>query len=280
MNKHLHRLLRLTPGVSFDPYSLILQHVDFEDGLKLLTMRQPIDNGQWVRVLKGHYKGDLGFISSTETWGVWVLLIPRLPSRATISSCSDYSPASRPTPALFGNDSELLDETLGILPVCVRNNRFSFEGNQFEHRLICKAFVHSSVSKSVSSMPFDAFCLFWESQHPKLIASQSTFPRPTEWHFAEGDEALVFDVSKCLPVRTKTGHITAIRLDSVDLTTEEGVTTVCWLCLVKAMRKGDFVEVTGGKYKGHTGWVNNIIGRTASVVRKLTENGTGRTEVC
>lgn len=276
MNAHLQKLLTITSGVFFGPTGLILQRIDLEDGLKLLRPQQ-IDAGQWVQVRRGRYKGDVGFVSSTETWGAWVLLIPRLSSGATILSNS----GSRPTPALFGN-SGLLDEMLELLPVRLRNNSESFEGNKFEHGLICKPYLHASISKNVSSMPLDIFCSFWESQHPKVIASQLTFPRPTEWHFAEGDEAHVFNVS--VPVSqwtrpVKTGLITAIRLDSVDLASEEGVTTVCWLHLVKAMREGDFVEITGGKHKGKTGWVNNVMGRMASVVRKSTENGRGCTEV-
>jgi hypothetical protein len=52
-------------------------------------------------------------------------------------------------------------------------------GLTFDHGFICKAYLFNSVSRSISPIPFDVFCQFWESKHPELIISLSTFPRPT-----------------------------------------------------------------------------------------------------
>ena len=145
----------------------MFQSINFADGLKLLNMRQA-DVGNWVRILKGNYKGDVGFVLSTETWGVRVLLIPRLPQPGATTR-SALCPTSRPTPCLFGKGP--LIERCMMEPSC--ENICSFGDNIFEHGLILKAYAFQSVSKTVSSMPFEAFCQFWASQHPKLIASES-----------------------------------------------------------------------------------------------------------
>ena len=272
----VHKLLKLIPGVLLNPSGSMFQYIDFEDGLKLLNMRQT-GVGNWVQILKGDYKGDVGFVLSTETWGVRVLLIPRLPPPTAISrsvSCT----ASRPTPCLFGKDP-VIERDLLRGSESPREDICSFGANIFEHGLIRKTYAFQSVSTTVSSMPFEAFGLFWASQHPKLIESKSSFLRPAEWHFAEGDEVQFCDQAQSSYDPPKSGRITIIRSDSVDLVSEGGVNTVGWLDLEKVIRQGDFVEITGGRYEGETGWVDNVTRKVGSVV-KLTENGTERIEVC
>ena len=43
--------------------------------------------GQWIWVCNGTYKGDVGFVMEVETWGVQVLVIPRL-KRPTASQAA------------------------------------------------------------------------------------------------------------------------------------------------------------------------------------------------
>jgi len=86
------------------------------------------------------------------------------------------------------------------------------------------------------------------------MASRSSFLRPLEWHFAEDDEVYIADGS----TQNKSGVVTTLRSDSVELSTEEGIVSVPWLKIRKAIRQGDFVEVTGGIYLGQTGWVGEL----------------------
>jgi hypothetical protein len=49
--------------------------------MKLLTMensKTAVKADQWIRVLKGFYKGDLGFVMGVEAWGARVVVVPRL----------------------------------------------------------------------------------------------------------------------------------------------------------------------------------------------------------
>ncbi len=91
-----------------------------------------------------------------------------------------------------------------------------------------------------------------ESCHPKLLASTSSFLKPLEWHFTEGEEVYILDESN------KSGIISMLRSDSLELTTEEGIVHVPWLKISKAICQGDFVEVIVGVYLGQTGWVGEL----------------------
>ena len=80
-------ILKSTPGIVRNKSGVVCQLVDPADWVKLLTMHDPtmvVKAGQWIRVCNGAYKGDLGFVMEVETWGVWVLVVPRL-KRPTVS---------------------------------------------------------------------------------------------------------------------------------------------------------------------------------------------------
>ena len=67
------------------------------------------------------------------------------------------------------------------------------------------------------------------------MASMTSFLKPFEWHFAEGDEVYILEESN------KSGVISTLQSDSVELTTEKGIVCVPWLMISKAaIRQGDF----------------------------------------
>ena len=83
MDTNVVQLLGHTPGIIRNCQGLVWQGVDISDWTKLLKMRTPseiVEPKQWVRVCKGMYKGDIGFVISMESWGAEVLLIPHLQS--------------------------------------------------------------------------------------------------------------------------------------------------------------------------------------------------------
>ena len=75
-------LLNLTPGIiQYQKTDVVHEIVNPSDWVKLLTMHDPtavVKAGQWIRVCYGAYKGDVGFVMDAETWGVQVLVVPRL----------------------------------------------------------------------------------------------------------------------------------------------------------------------------------------------------------
>lgn len=83
MNKHLVDLLSKIPGIICTREGLKHQLIELADRPKLLTLPQnkrSVGIGQWVRILQGQYKGDVGLVCRTRTWGADVLLVPRLSS--------------------------------------------------------------------------------------------------------------------------------------------------------------------------------------------------------
>jgi hypothetical protein len=153
-------------------------------------------------------------------------------------------------PTLF--DYEAVKQLYKNKPVRIQENIYSFRGDRFEHGLIIKSYSSDLISTTVSGMPFELLCLFMDSGHPALMAALPSFPKPQEWHFAEGDEVYVVGNPD------KFGVISMLRSDSVELSTEEGIVCVPWLKIRKVLRIGDYVEVTGGMYLGRTGWVGGL----------------------
>ena len=83
-------ILKLTPGIIRNKSGIVCQLVDPADWVKLLTMHDPtmvVKAGQWIWVCNGAYKGNIGFVTEVETWGVRVLVVPRL-KRPTVSQAA------------------------------------------------------------------------------------------------------------------------------------------------------------------------------------------------
>ena len=81
LDANMISILRSTPRIVCNKTGIVCQLVDPSDWLKLLTMHDHmtmVKAGQWIRVHKGVYKGNLGFVTDVETWGVCVLVIPHL----------------------------------------------------------------------------------------------------------------------------------------------------------------------------------------------------------
>ena len=80
--------------------------IDPSDWVNLLTMKDPltvVKALQWIRVLKGAYKGELGFVTDVEAWGARVLVVPRLkpPTPQATTSLKRKRTPIKPEPSLF-----------------------------------------------------------------------------------------------------------------------------------------------------------------------------------
>jgi len=75
----------------------------------MLTMndiKTDVDVRRWVRVRKGTYKGDIGYVIASESWGVCLLLVPHLPlPNIASSSLKRKQSAVAPEPALFDTNT-------------------------------------------------------------------------------------------------------------------------------------------------------------------------------
>ena len=260
MNDRLQYLLRRTPGVILRDSGIIIDRIGITDRKSLLAMHsgEIPKVGKWVEIRKGVYKGDVGYVSSIENWGVEVLLVPHLPplqSSHVIHSNKRKHTSPPPSPALF--DPIAIKQMYKIDPTLTHTDYYTFKGNHFEHGLIRKSYNFSSIS-TIHHIPLTLFILFRDSEHPKLIASDSGFPKPLEWEFAEGEEVYVLQRAAETWPSWKWGVITALELDyaKVDLSDNKGIVNVPWIDLVKDIQEGDYVEITGGPYRGRTGWLD------------------------
>ena len=282
MNDDLRRLLRLTPGILCNRCGLSFQRIPLDEWLALLKhspLKELPQLGKWVQVRRGVYKGDVGYVLSVAASEVNLLLIPRLALRSKRKR-------SREPPQLKLFDHETVKQYYAIEPHRIRENIYSVGNDRFEHGLIVRLYSFDSVSR-VSTIPLGSFGLFGISGHPKLISSRSSFPRPSEWYFGEGEEVYIVDDSSesFTGPSYKSGFISTLRDDAVELDTKEGIAIVSWMDICKVMRLGDFFEVTGGLHKDQKGWVDVVDLRTrvANIIRMVDKPGktfSDRPEVC
>jgi hypothetical protein len=268
MNNALSGLLKSVPGLIRTKTGVIRDGIEFSDWTKLLIMRDYGSSpsvGDWVRVCRGWYKGDVGYVSSVENWGgVSLLLVPRLPPRPheAGSSSGKRKRPTRTDPTMI--DWHSLRETHGVTPAFQEDGSCSLFGRRFEKGLERRTFDLHSVSLSSVSMPSDTFFIFRNSLHPDIV--RAAFPCPAEWKFYEGERVSV------LPSE-KRGIIKAIgaRSAEVDLETREGLVNVPWFDLRKCITTGDFAEVTSGPLQGEKGWVTAVEDDMVEVTERVEQ---------
>jgi len=248
-------LLNLTPGIIRKRCSgVVRQIIDPSDWVKLLTMQDTktvVKASQWVRVCKGVYKGDLGFVTDVEAWGARVLVVPRLktPTPQAAVSLKRKRTAIRPEPRLF--DPTSFSSVFQRQPKLHYNGTYTSRGLFFDHGLLRLNLDLHSISVNSTPVPSEILGLFKQSSHPSL--SGSKFPRPEEWNFEEGERVTVCSSGKEATIAgVESTHL------EVDLATNEGIEAVSWYNVRKVFSTGAFVSVTSGPLRGTMGWVERI----------------------
>jgi hypothetical protein len=267
MTNDLVLLLSLAPGIIRTKAGIIKHHIDFEDWTKTLSVRDAETEtavGQWVRVCKGPYKGDTGFVSALENWGgVTLLLVPhvQLPS----------DPSSKRKRSCLLPEPKLFDPTaIGSAHKTIKHGDgvYLFKGSTFEHGLLLKQFDLHSISSTSVHMSSYIFSLFQKSHHPSL--RRAMFPRPAEWIFDE-NERVTFNSSGKRGVIKVSGPYTA----EVEYSNGEGIESVPWHDLCKDVVVGDFVVVAAGPHQGRMGWVDNFQQGVISILEKVADESVG-----
>ena len=272
MNPNLIRLLTLTPGIVNTRQGIIRHIINPNDWIKMLTMHNPqtiIKKGDWIRVSKGLYKGDVGLAVQVEYWGVQVLLVPRLSPPTAIGSSKRKRPLLSPNPALlFVNNIRSL---YNIEPKFLGGHIYTAWGLRFEDGLLWKDYDFHSLSPA-ENIPSHLFFLFQLSEHPLVLAS--TMPCPQEWIFEVGDSVV-------LRSSGQPGTITAVLPGHLEVRrASEGDIAVQWPDIRKAIDVGNFVEITSGHLRGTNGWVVEINEEIVHVVDKAVGNIADPMKVC
>lgn len=230
---------------------------------RIHTLRLPKDRelrftvGQWVRVLKGKYKGDLGHVKKLLPWGgVRLLIVPRLPPPDRSSIKKGKRPRST-TPPLSLFDPLFIKKTFNVVPK-KRKNVYFFNGDRFEDGLLVKDFGASAVSSAPAFISTEAHSLFLQSPHPLILACnrRNDFPNPAEWNLFPGElvHALSDDGKK-----VGLGHICQVNSKYAEVELKSGeLLGLDWYNVDKYIRVGDFVEVVAGVHSGRKGFVDHV----------------------
>jgi preprotein translocase subunit YajC len=222
-----------------------------------------VEAGQWIRVRKGVYKGDLGFVTHVKAWGARVLVVPRLkiPTPQEATSLKRKRTVIKPVPKLF--DPITFSSVFQRQPKLQGDGIYTSRRQVFDHGLLRLNFDLHSISLNSAGIPSQILGLFKLSSHPALTGSK--FPCPEEWIFEEGDRVIVSSEKKATIVAVESTHI------EVDLDTNEGIEVVSWYNVRKIFYAGDFVSVTSGLSRGMMGWVERIADDTVHLLEYKEE---------
>jgi ribosomal protein L24 len=250
-------LLNSTPGIIRKQSDVVRKMIDPSDWVKLLTMQNPmtvVGASQWIRVCKGAYKGDLGFVTDVEAWGARVLVVPRLktPTSQGASSLKRKRTVIKPEAMLF--DPDTFSSVFHRQAKLHYNGTYTSRGLVFDHGLLRLDLDIHSISLNSTGAPGKILRLFQLSSHPSLVGSK--FPCPEEWIFEEGERVKVtvrFSEKEATIAAVKPNHL------EVDLATNEGIEIVSGYNVRKVFSTGDFVSVTSGSLRGMMGWVERIV---------------------
>jgi hypothetical protein len=264
-------LLNSTPGIRKQS-GVVRQTVDPSDWVKLLTMQDSmsaVKADQWIRVLKGSYKGDLGFVTRVEAWGAEVLVVPRLkvPTPQVDTSLKRKRTATKPEPRLF--DPVTFYSVFQREPKLCYDRCYTSRGLVFDHGLLRLKLDLHSISPNSAKISGQMLRLFESSSHPAI--TKSKFPCPEEWIFEEGERVIVSSSEKEATIAAvKPTHL------EVDLATSEGIKAVSWYNVRKFFSVGDFVSVMSGPLRGTMGWVERIVDDAVSLLEYKEKGNVSR----
>jgi transcription elongation factor SPT5 len=274
LTKDLRDILRRTPGLMRAQGNPIYKFIPPSDRIRVLRLPKDkelqFEVGQWVRVLKGVYKGDVGYINGLLPWGgVRLLMVPRIrpPDLSTRKRGNLKRPRFTPPPlTLF--DPLVITKTFRVV-LKKKGNIHMFNGDKFENGLLIKDFSASAVSSASVFISSEAHSLFLKSQHRTILESDHAvkIPNPAEWRFSTDELVVVLPDEKPFK-RIGLGHIRNVdsKYVEVELVSGElGNFRVKWYNILKRFEVGDFVKVVGGMHSGRMGFVDHVDGPDISI---------------
>ncbi len=249
MNVHLVHLLKRIPSILRTKQGILRSMVNQEEQVGLLRMVNVDTNtaeaGNWVQVKRGLYKGDIGLVAATHTWGIDLLLVPRLAFHPSANKHKRKASAISIDPALF--DPVAYELALSTKIPCLQDGSYTLGRLRFVSGLVVKTFDYHSISSVVRDIPWGHFTMFILSKHPDV--NVASMPRPSEWTFAEEERVIVRPSCKSGVLKSIGARHAEVEID------EEGIFCFPWMDIRKAFNIGDFVCATDGDPRGSKGWV-------------------------
>lgn len=268
MNQALVQLLSKTPGIIRSRQGLIFHPIELDDRTKLLDLPNSSGSacaGQWVQIRNGLYKGDVGLVSDTHSWGVNMLLVPRLSYSTNVTEDSKgkrkrKASADRNPPKLFDPEEFQMISSANIHG----EGGHLFVGRlQFVHGLLSKRFKYSALTAPVFQMPWSISAMFALALKHHDEVDLKRRPRPEEWVFFEEEKVVVQSSGKKGVIRRlELGHAEVEYKD-------EGSYIVHWYNMQKDIAVGNFVTLLNGPQQGFQGWVIELTRDAAKVLDKI-----------
>ena len=125
-----------------------------------------------------------------ETWGVRVLVVPRLKRPKTSQAAASLKrkqTAIKPEPMLF--DSNTFSSVFQRQAKLLHSGIYTSCGLIFDHGLLHLDLDFHSISINSTTVPIKILDQFNHSSHPSLY--EVKFPHPKEWTFEEGERVTV-----------------------------------------------------------------------------------------
>ncbi|KAE9398584.1 hypothetical protein BT96DRAFT_821645 [Gymnopus androsaceus JB14] len=227
--------------------------------------------GQWVRVKRGLYRGDVGCVSRAEDEslsrpGVTVLLVPRLVYPLQVIDTPDEALRSK---APFSKRKRETRPPLALLePSKCRNHLqrisstdFRYQNWDFSGGLILKLFSKQTLV-AAQEIPSEIASLFQtvQEQHDGLV-NLATMPLPAFWDFQEGERVLIIASNserKAGTVQTapqwQRAAVGLVQVCEINVA-ELGFQSIRTRNILKDISIGDFVEVVAGQHQGKSGFI-------------------------
>ncbi|KAH9478870.1 Transcription elongation factor SPT5 [Psilocybe cubensis] len=278
MDSALVNLLLSTPGILRNHLGIKREIVDRSHQHELLTMRdvkKDFDAGSWVLIQKGIYKGDVGLVSATFSWGAQVLLIPRL-NLQSAKSRKRKSSVLVPPAKLF--EPEEARKLISTPIICNADGSYTLGLLKFDHGLLEKEFDFASIANLVMDIPYSHFSMFRSSNHPDIMRAR--MPRPREWCL-QLEEEVLFRTPGIADRPAKWEPAVLKMLGTYDVEAEQSTIkggheisrTVrgTWLDIRKSPKIGQFVRVVSGPYLDYTGWVVGVHEDHALITRSSAD---------
>ncbi|KAL0563142.1 transcription elongation factor spt5, partial [Marasmius crinis-equi] len=219
--------------------------------------RREIAPGEWVKVSRGLYKGDIGIVwkpdsTSSGKTGYFLLLIPRLAARNSKKGRRERPAPSRFRPEAFGSEPKKGEEP----------RTFRFRDKTFSHGLLVKFFEERSL-ETVYFAPSEVHDEFSKSKHPFV----RTFPFPLPDFYA-------FEVGDRVEAAGQVGKVTEVSADMclVDYG-DAGMHTSPSRLLQKHIVPGDSIRVVVGEHEGQEGLVAERHGSLLYVSQRHSKTG-------
>ncbi|KAF9037044.1 hypothetical protein BJ165DRAFT_1558794 [Panaeolus papilionaceus] len=273
LDEAVKAILMKTPGVRKTRNGPVMEGIAQGDWSKLLSMNGRAERavtGEWVTIRDGSiYEGDIGLVVRVESWGVELLVVPRIPSVITNQQVLDVGGVLKkrkrsllqniPEPRLWLEPEEAKARGWDVEELSA--HCYKVGTSKFEYGLLRGCCSFFGIRPSPPLISSSAFFQFASSNHPSVVTAQYRSPKPQEWAIHLDD--LITDIESGRRGRVRKIEVTFAEMEAED---KSGIFSVPWKALRKEIKTGDYVEIVNGPFKERSGWVVSLKGDVATIV--------------